>query len=131
MGDNKALAAAFERAMRDGDMVAMAKAVQDLLADDFVQEWPQSGERLSKEASIRLAAAYGEQTGTGPRLAFKRMLAGGDLLVFEGTMDYGDGIPVSYVGVGEIRDGKLARMTEYFANPFPAPDWRKPFVEPA
>jgi hypothetical protein len=36
---------------------------------------------------------------------------------------------VSYVGVGEVRDGKVAKMTEYFANPFPAPEWRKPFVE--
>ena len=41
----------------------------------------------------------------------------------------GNGIPVNYVGIGELRDGKVSKMTEYFANPFPAPDWRKPFVE--
>jgi hypothetical protein len=32
---------------------------------------------------------------------------------------------VRYVGIGEIRGGKIARVTEYFANPFEAPEWRK------
>ena len=49
------------------------------------------------------------------------MIGGGDIFVVEGMIDYGDGVPVSYVGVGETRDGKIARMTEYFANPFEAP----------
>jgi ketosteroid isomerase-like protein len=41
----------------------------------------------------------------------------------------GDGIPVSFVGIIEFRDGKIARMTEYFANPFEAPAWRADLVE--
>jgi len=45
------------------------------------------------------------------------------------TIDYGDGIPVSYVAIGEVRDGKVAKVTEYFANPFEAPAWRADFVE--
>jgi hypothetical protein len=45
------------------------------------------------------------------------------------VLGYGDGIPLSYVGIGEIRDGKVAKMTEYFANPFEAPAWRTDFVE--
>ncbi len=56
-------------------------------------------------------------------------LTGGDVFVIEGTVDYGDGVPVRYVGVGEVRDDKVARMTEYFANPFEAPAWRAPLVE--
>jgi hypothetical protein len=128
MSDNMALAAEFERVLRTGDLSQLAKVTQSLATDDFVQDWPQSGERLTKEASIRLGAAYEEQTGTKPKFTYKRMIGGGDIFVVEGTIDYGDGIPVSYVGVGEVRDGKVARMTEYFANPFPAPEWRKPFV---
>lgn len=31
---------------------------------------------------------------------------------------------MSYVGIGEIRGGKIAHVTEYFANPFEAPEWR-------
>jgi hypothetical protein len=57
------------------------------------------------------------------------MLGGGDVFVVEGTVDYGDGIAVSYVGIGELRDGKVTKMTEYFANPFEAPAWRADFVE--
>ena len=57
------------------------------------------------------------------------MLGGGNTFVIEGTIDYGDGVPVSYVGIGELREDKVARMTEYFANPFEAPAWRAPFVE--
>ena len=73
--------------------------------------------------------AYDEKSGAEPRFTYGRMIGGGDIFVVEGTMDYGDGVPVSYVGIGEIRDGKVARMTEYFANPFEAPAWRAEFVE--
>lgn len=129
MGDTNAMQAEFEAALRSGDMGQMTKLNEKWGTDDFVQEWPQSGERLTKAASSRLAESYGEMTGTSPKFTYKRMLGGGDLFVVEGTVDYGDGIPVSYVGVGEMRDGKIAKMTEYFANPFPAPEWRAPFVE--
>jgi hypothetical protein len=28
-----------------------------------------------------------------------------------------------------MRDGRIAKVTEYFANPFEAPAWRADFVE--
>jgi hypothetical protein len=129
MSDNMALAAEFERVLRTGDLVQLSKLTQELATDDFVQNWPQSGEQITKEASIRLDKAYEEQTGTKPKFTYKRMIGGGDIFVVEATIDYGDGIPVSYVGIGEVRDGKVAKMTEYFANPFEAPAWRADFVE--
>ena len=129
MADMRELAAKFEEVLKSGDFGAMTKLTQDYSTDDFVQEWPQSGERLSKEASLKLAEKYPEMSGTSPTFKSGRMLGGGDLFVLEGTIDYGDGIPVRYVGVGEVREGKVARMTEYFANPFEAPAWRADFVE--
>ena len=129
MGDNAVMAAAFEEALRSNDFGRMNQLLQEYGADDFVQEWPQSGERLSKEASIRLNESYGEMSGTSPTFRYKRMLGGGDVFIVEGTVDYGDGVPVSYVGIGEVRDGKITKMTEYFANPFEAPAWRANFVE--
>lgn len=129
MSDEMDMAAEMESAMRSGDMGDMGKLLQKWGTYDFVEEWPQSGERLTKDASTRLAASYGEMSGTSPKFTYKRMLGGGDVFVVEGTVDYGDGVPVSYVGIGEMRDGKVSRMTEYFANPFPAPEWRAPFVE--
>jgi SnoaL-like protein len=129
MGDNGALAAAFEEALKSGDFNKMGETLMQYGTDDFVDEWPQSGERLSKQAMIKMAESYGEATGTNPSFTYKRMLGGGDVFVVEGTIDYGDGVPVSYVGIGEVRDGKVAKMTEYFANPFEAPAWRADFVE--
>ncbi len=129
MGDDMDMAADFERVLRTGDMAAMTALTKKWATPDFVQEWPQSGERLHLEASNRLAESYGEMSGTAPKFTYKRMIGGGDVFVIEATIDYGDGVPVSYVGVAELRDGKVAKMTEYFANPFPAPDWRKPFAE--
>jgi hypothetical protein len=129
MADNSAMAAAFEEALKSGEFNRMGAVLQQFATDDFVEEWPQSGERLSKQAMLRLEESYGQMTGTSPKLTYRRMLGGGDIFVVEGTIDYGDGIPVSYVGIGEVRDGKIAKVTEYFANPFEAPAWRADFVE--
>ena len=129
MGDTEAMVAAFEEVLRSGDFAKLGALTQEYATDDFVQEWPQSGERLTKEATMRMGEQYGEMTGTSPKFTYKRMIGGGDVFVVEATIDYGDGIPVSYVGIGELRDGKVAKMTEYFANPFEAPAWRADFVE--
>jgi hypothetical protein len=129
MGDNREMAAKFEEVLKTGDFGRLAGLVKDYATDDFVEEWPQSGERITKAASMRMGDAYAQMSGTTPKFTYKRMLGSGDVFVVEGTIDYGDGIPVSYVGIGEARDGKIAKMTEYFANPFEAPAWRADFVE--
>jgi hypothetical protein len=129
MGEPNELAARFEEVLKSGDFMKLNELTQEVATDDFVQEWPQSGERMSKAASMRLAEAYPEMSGTTPKFTYKRMIGGGDVFVVEGTIDYGDGVPVSYVGIVELRDGKVTKMTEYFANPFEAPAWRADFVE--
>jgi len=129
MADMTEMAAKFEDVMKSGDFGKLAELTQEYGTDDFVEEYPQSGERLSKAASMKMSESYPEMSGTQPTFKYRRMLGGDDLFVIEGTIDYGDGVPVSYVGIGEMRDGKVARLTEYFANPFPAPEWRAPFVE--
>ena len=129
MGGIAEMAAKFEQVLSSGEFGGMTQLIQEYATDDFVEEWPQSGERITKEASLRLASSYSEMSGTSPKFTYRRMLGGGNTFVIEGTIDYGDGVPVSYVGVGELRGDKVARMTEYFANPFEAPAWRAPFVE--
>ena len=128
MGDPMEMAARFDEVLSKGDFAGMTDLIREYATEDFVQEWPQSGERMSKAASLRLAESYPEMSGTSPKFTYRRMLGGGDLFIVEGTIDYGDGVAVSYVGVGEVRDGKVAKMTEYFANPFEAPAWRADFV---
>jgi hypothetical protein len=129
VADTSEMVAKFEEVLKTGDFGRLSRLIQEYGTDDFVQEWPQSGERLTKAATMRLAESYPAMSGTTPTFSYRRMLGGGDMFVVEGTIDYGDGVPVRYVGVGELRDGKIARMTEYFANPFEAPAWRADFVE--
>ena len=129
MGDTREMAAKFEEVLKSGDFGKLAALIQEYAADDFVEEWPQSGERLSKAASLKMTENYPQMSGTSPKFSYRRMLGGGDIFVVEGTIDYGDGVPVSYVSVNEMRDGKIARSTEYFANPFEAPAWRADYVE--
>ena len=129
MGDNSEAIRRYREAVESGDMTTMTALMNDFASDDFVQEWPQSGERLRRENSKKLAEQYSEKTGTSPKMQLKGIREAGDLVVIEGTIDYGNGVPVSYVGIGDFRDGKVQRMTEYFADPFEAPEWRAPFVE--
>ena len=129
MGDNAEVIRRYREAVEAGDLTTMAALLEDFATDDFVQEWPQSGERLRGEASKRMAEQYSEATGTSPTMSLAGIKSCGDLAVIEGTIDYGNGVPVRYVGIAEFRDGKVARVTEYFADPFEAPEWRAPFVE--
>jgi SnoaL-like domain len=129
MTDTRAMAAEYEAALKSGDMSQMTTLAHKYATDDFVQEWPQSGERLTKENSIKLSESYPAMTGKVPTFTYKRMVGGSDMFVVEGTIDYGDGIPVNYVGIADLRDGKVSKLTEYFANPFAPPAWRADLVE--
>jgi len=121
--------AAYEKAARSGDFQQMGEQLIQYASADFVDEYPQSGERLNLAAIQKMAEGYSSATGKRPVFTYKRMLGGDDTFVVEGSIDYGDGVPVRYVGIGEVRNGKVARLTEYFANPFEAPAWRASFVE--
>ena len=114
-----------------GDMEAMAKAQYEMAADDIVQEWPQSGERIRGKDNIRAVNEnYPAGSGTTPSATLRRVLEPGQAWVIESTIDYGDGVPVSNVSIIETgADGKVVRQTDYFANPFPAPEWRRQWVE--
>ena len=130
MGSNQAVVDDFRTAMESNDIRELSRVMREHSTDDYVQEWPQSGERIvGREAAIKLDEGYEQATGTMPSMTFRRAIGAGDIYVVEGTIDYGDGTPVSYVGVAEFRDGKIAKITEYFANPFPAPEWRAGLVE--
>ena len=98
-----------------------------LLHDDFVQEWPQSGERIvGRDNAIAINQNF---PGGLPTMRFRRTLSGGDLAVLEVELTYGDGSRYLGVSVLEVRDGKVAKETDYFAQPFQAPQWRAQWVE--
>jgi hypothetical protein len=114
-----------------GDPQEFARAQYEVSAEDVVQEWPQSGERIRGRENIR-AINENYPAGPGgaqPHMTLRRILEPGKAWVLESTIDYGDGVPVSAVSIIESRDGKIVKETDYFANPFEAPEWRKQWVE--
>ena len=128
--ENRAIVDRLRQATESGDMEALTREVTSAAASDFVQEWPQSGERFrGVDKVVEMYQNYPSSTGTQPRMTSRRVTGSGDVWVMEGTVDYGDGTPVSYIGIAEFRDGKISRLTEYYANPFEAPEWRSKWVE--
>jgi hypothetical protein len=113
-----------------GDMAAFAKAQYEMSADDVVNELPQSGERFQGRDNIAaMNQSYSGNTGTAPKTTLRRILKPGEAWVIEATIDYGDGTPVSAISILETGpDGKLVKQTDYFANPFEAPEWRRQYA---
>jgi hypothetical protein len=114
-----------------GDLEALARAQYEMAADDVIQEWPQSGERIRGRDNIAAVNQnYPTGSGTTPKGSLRRILKPGEAWVIEGTIDYGDGVPVSTVSIIETgAEGKVVHQTDYFANPFEAPAWRSQWVE--
>lgn len=114
-----------------GDLETYSQAQFEMQAEDAVQEWPQSGERIRGRDNIKaINDNYPASTGTSPTVSLRRILQPGKAWVIESVIDYGDGVPVSFVAIVETNDeGKVSRETDYFASPFEAPEWRKQWVE--
>ena len=128
MNDDE-MVARIKEIYETGDMQQFGRELQALQADDMVYEMPQSGERFEGAANINaMYGNYSAETGTVPKATLRRVLKPGQAWVIESTIDYGDGTPVSAISIIEFEDGKVTRQTDYFANPFPAPDWRKPYA---
>src|SRR5215212_7362023 len=99
----------------------------DLFAEDVAVEWPQSGERFhGKEACINIFTNY---PGGSPRyMGTPRVLGEGSVWVGEAELMYPGEKKYMVVSIFEIRDGRIVHEIDYFAEPFPAPEWRKQWL---
>ena len=93
--------------------------------EDAVLEYPQSGERTRGRLNILNQRA---SQPSKKRFAVRRIIGGGDLWITEFILTYDDK-PSYTVSIMEFRDGKVARETQYFADPFTAPAQRAQWVE--
>ena len=93
--------------------------------EDAVLEYPQSGERTCGRRNIQGQRA---SQPSKKRFTVRRIIGGGDLWVTEFIVTY-DGKPSYTVSIMEFMDDKVARETQYFADPFEAPAWRSQWVE--
>jgi hypothetical protein len=110
------------KASADGN----AEAEHDIYADDAICDYPQSGERIFGRRNLQALRSHhpGKPSGFNVR----RMLGSGDLWVTEYTINY-EGRSAFTVSIMEFRDGKVVHETQYFADPFEAPDWRSQWVQ--
>ena len=93
--------------------------------EDAVLEYPQSGELTRGRRNIQ-----GQRAGqpSNKRFTIRRIIGSGDLWVTEFVLTY-DGKPSYTVSIMEFRGDKVARETQYFADPFVAPAFRAQWVE--
>lgn len=113
---------------------------------DWCAVWPQSGELV--RGSANNLAIMENYPGGAPRLVKQERLVGsedhwatspvggayrvsgeGENWWGEWTMVYPDGRTWSTVILVELRDGKIWRETQYWAEPFEPPAWRAQWVE--
>jgi hypothetical protein len=110
----------------DGDSnIRLERILGVPLAQDAVRQWPQSGELIRGRARI----AEVESHFVGLRLGVGMRHSCGDTLVVEWSNDYGDGRIYRNVSIAELRNGEAIRVTDYWGEPFTAPEWRQALGE--
>jgi hypothetical protein len=133
VADNRTIVEQFMSAMGTNDVEAQER----LLSDEFLEEYPQSGERIrGKDNRRAIIENYPggiprEASASGPSPKPPVITGGGDDFTATGQIKYPNGEIWHVVSLIELRDGKISKMTSYFAAPFEAPAWRAPYVENA
>jgi hypothetical protein len=97
----------------------------DIYREDAVLDYPQSGERIRGRRNIQASRAA---QPSAKRFAVRRIVGADDLWVTEFILSY-DGRPSFSVSIMEVRDGLVARETQYFADPFEPGPSRAQWVE--
>jgi len=122
--DEKAIRQALDRHWAASDENDF-DAEHEIYRDDAVLEYPQSGERIRGRRNIQASRAA---QPNAKRFRVRRIVGAGELWVTEFILAY-DGKPSYSVSVMEFVDGKVARETQYFADPFPPGPSRAQWVE--
>lgn len=101
------------------------EAEHDIYREDAVLEYPQSGERIRGRHNILSSRAAQPNR---KHFTVRRIIGGGGLWVTEYVLTY-DGRPSYTVSIMEFLDGKVARETQYFSDPFEPGPSRAQWVE--
>ena len=132
------------KALNTREFQELAALIGELADTDVVVEYPQSGERIKgRENNLAVLENYpGLPSATikgmhgaedkwvlTPFWTPLRITGTGDRYVVEGRLVYPNGEEWNFVDVIELRNDKVAKVTEYFAAPFPAAEWRAKWVE--
>jgi hypothetical protein len=93
--------------------------------EDAVLDYPQSGERTRGRSNIQGQRA---SQPNKKRFSIRRIVGSGELWVTEFVLTY-DSKPSYTVSIMEFKGDKVARETQYFADPFAAPAFRAQWIE--
>jgi hypothetical protein len=93
--------------------------------EDAVLEYPQSGERIRGRRNIQITRTV---QPSKKRFTVRRIIGSGDLWITEFILTYDDK-PAYTVSIMEFSDAKVARETQYFADPFAPGPSRAQWVE--
>lgn len=101
-------------------------AEHDIYDDNAICDYPQSGERILGRKNLQ--ALRSRHPGKPSGFDIKRILGNQNLWITEYTITYADRRAFT-VSIMEFRNGKVVHETQYFADPFEAPVWRKQWVQ--
>src|ERR1700722_6607300 len=97
----------------------------EIYHEDAVLEYPQSGERIRGRRNIQESRTVQPNK---KRFTVRRIIGTDDLWITEFVLTY-DGRPSYTVSIMEFLDGKVARETQYFGDPFEPGPSRAQWVE--
>ena len=103
------------------------RSVGAILSDEFVLDWPQSGERIKGRDNY---VAMNQEYPANGRWEFTVNRIVGDDNEAVSDVSITDGVQQARaISFFTVRDGKIVRMVEYWPDNFDAPDNRKHLVE--
>ena len=139
------LIARYVRAVHDQDLDTMTA----LQHPEFVEDWPQSGERIRGRSNFRkIVENYpGGLSGADADVSMDRVVGGEDRWMVAPTfamvrvsgaddihtaivkLRYPSGEEWFMVALIELKDDLIYRCTSFFAPTYESPEWRRDWVE--
>jgi ketosteroid isomerase-like protein len=139
----KDIVAALMRAQADGDFSSM----RELLAEDYIEDYPQSGERIHGadaaldvrqrfpglpdariDADVKISVGGEDRWALSPNFTAIRVTADGDTVTVAARAAYPDG-PWYVIAFIRVAAGKVAQTTMFFAPMFDPPEGRRDLVQ--
>jgi ketosteroid isomerase-like protein len=120
---SKQVVLAFWDRMRTNDF----GSIGDLITDDFVLDWPQTRERIVGLEKFEEVNSTYPAGGTWTFELHKIVDAGSTVVTIVGVSD--SVVNDTAITFFEIRDAKIAKITEYWPESSEPPEWRLGMVE--
>ncbi len=113
----------FWSMMGTNDFYAAAR----LLHDEYVLEWPQSGERIRGQDHFAAINSHYPAAGKW-QFTIQQIVTEGDMVVTDVLVTDGQRQD-RVITFSTVRDGKIWKQLEFWPEAFDAPEWRRQWVE--